>query len=141
MGGTADALSEKFISFFNSYFLHLFLPQGSITRADKNSETTIDLVFASLPLKNALESCKVREDLHQGSDHKPIISVFSFVPHLCKCKSGPSWKKANKEAMAERAKEINSFPHNFSSISDIDYSIDYLISRMKEVIDQHDPMS
>jgi hypothetical protein len=51
------------------------------------------------------------------------------------------WRKANKEVIAEKAKEINSFPHIFSSVSDIDFSIDFLISWMKELIDQHVPMS
>jgi hypothetical protein len=61
---TADPMAEKFISFFNAHFLHLLLPQGSITRSENGRETTIDLIFASPPLKNSLESCRVRKDLH-----------------------------------------------------------------------------
>jgi exonuclease III len=80
---TTDTLAENLISFFNAHFLNLLLPPGTITWSQNRSETTIDLVFASPPLKNALESCRVRKDLHQGSDHLPIHSVFSFVPHYC----------------------------------------------------------
>jgi hypothetical protein len=71
---TTDTLAENFISFFNAHFLNLLLPPWTITLSQNHSETTIDLVFASPPLKNALEACRVRKDLHQGSDHLPILS-------------------------------------------------------------------
>ncbi len=51
------------------------------------------------------------------------------------------WKKADENAIKERAKEISTFPLNFSSISDIDFSVNFLISWMKEVIDKHVPLS
>ncbi len=125
---TTDPMAWNFISFFNTHFLHLLLPQGSITRSENGRETTIDLVFASPPLKNSLESCRVRNDLHQRSDHLPILSVFSFVPQLCQFEPRPLWKNADEEAIKVKAKEIGSFPRNFSCISDIDFSIDFLIS-------------
>jgi exonuclease III len=65
------------------------VPQGTITRSDENSETTIDLVLASPPLKNTLESCRVREDHNHGSDHKPNFSVSSFGLQLCRFESSP----------------------------------------------------
>ncbi len=77
---TADPMAENFISFVHSHFLQLLLPHGSITRSENGRETNIDLAFASPPLKNSHELCMVRKDLHQGSDHLPILSVFSFVP-------------------------------------------------------------
>jgi hypothetical protein len=86
---TADPMAENFISFFNAHFLHLLLSQGSIMQSENGYETTIDLVFASPPLKNSLESCRVRDDLHQGSDHLPILSVFSFLPQLCQFEPRP----------------------------------------------------
>jgi hypothetical protein len=134
-------MAENFISFFNAHFLYLLLPQGSITRSESGRETTIDLVFASPPLKNSLESCGVRKDLHQGSDHLPILSVFSFVPQLCQFEPRPLCKKPDEEAIKERAKEICTFPRNFSCHSDIDFSTDFLISWMKEVIDKHVTLS
>ncbi len=75
---TTDTMAENFISFFNAHFLHLLLPQGSITCSENGCETTIDDIFASPPLKNSLKLCRVRKDLHQGFDHLPILSVFSF---------------------------------------------------------------
>jgi hypothetical protein len=138
---TADPMAENFISFINAHFLHLLLPEGSITRSENGHETTIDLVFAFPPLKNSLESCRVRKYLHQWSDHLPIISVFSFVPQLCQFELRPLWKKEDEEDIKERAIEICTFPENFSCISDIDSSIDFLISWMKAVIDKHVPLS
>jgi hypothetical protein len=132
---------ENFISFFNAHFLHLLLPLGTITRSENGFETTIDLVLASPPLKNSLESCRVRKDLHQGSDHLPIFTVFSFLPQICQFEPRPLWKKANEEAIKERVEEISTFPRNFLSIFDSDFSVDFMISWMKEVIDQHVPLS
>jgi hypothetical protein len=138
---TADPMAENFISFFNAHFLYLPLPQGFITCSENGRETTIDLVFASPPLKSSLGSCRVSKDLHQGFDHLPILSVFSFVPQLCQFEPRPLCKTANEEAIKERAKEICTFPNNFTCISDIDFSVNFLISWMKEVIDQHVPLS
>jgi hypothetical protein len=45
------------------------------------------------------------------------------------------------EAIKERAKETSTFPRNLSSIPDIDFSVDFMISWMKEVINQHVPLS
>ncbi len=79
----------------------------------------------------------MRIDLHQGSDHLPICSIFSFVPQLCQFKPHLLWKKTDDEAIKERTKGICTFPRNFSCISDIDYSANFLITWMKEVLDQH----
>ncbi len=121
-------MAENFITFFNAHFLHLLLPQGSITCSKNGCEITIDLVCASLHLNYSLESCRVRKDLHHGSDHLPIPSVFSFVSQRCQFEPHPLLKKADEEALKERAREIFTFPSNFSCISDIDFSIDYLIT-------------
>jgi hypothetical protein len=83
----------------------------------------------------------MRNDLHQGSDHLPICSVISFEPQLCQSEPRPLWKKADEEAIKERAKEIYTCPRNFSCISVIHYSVSSLISWMKEVIDLHVPLS
>jgi hypothetical protein len=61
---TADPIADHFISFFNAHFSHLLLPQGSITHSENGLVTTINLVFASPPLKNSLESYSMRKDLH-----------------------------------------------------------------------------
>ncbi len=129
---TADTMAENFISFFNAHFLHLLLPQGTITRSENGYETIIDHVLTSPPLKNSLELGRVRRDLHQGSDHLPILSVFYFVPQICQFELRPLWKKANEEAVKERAKEITTFPRNVSSISDMNFSVDFMISWIRK---------
>ncbi len=50
----SDILSEKSISFFNAHFLQLLLPSGTITRLDKSSEITIDLVLAPPPREKCI---------------------------------------------------------------------------------------
>ncbi len=75
-----DTLAEYFSSFYTTHSLDLLLPQSTSTQSDKGHEATIDLVLASFSLKTAMEPCKVRKDLHLGSDHLPNLSVFSFLP-------------------------------------------------------------
>jgi hypothetical protein len=134
-------MAWNFISFFNADFPHRLLPQGTITCLENGRESTIDLVFASSTLKYSLVSCRKRKVLHQWSDHLSILSVFSFVLQLCQFVPRPLWKKADKEAIKEGAKEIGTYPRNFSCTSDIDFSIDFLILWMKELIDKHVPLS
>jgi hypothetical protein len=137
---TAHTIAENFFSIFNAHFLHLLLPQRTIMRSKISSGTTIDLVFASPPLNNSLQSCRVRKDLHQGSDLFPILSVFSFLLQLCQFELCLLWKEADEEGIKQRAIEISTFPRKFSSIPDIDLSVNMLISWMKEVVDQHVPL-
>jgi hypothetical protein len=61
-----DSESEHLISLHNTHFLQLLLPPGTITREKSGHNTTIDLILASPPMKNALESFRVRKDPHQG---------------------------------------------------------------------------
>jgi hypothetical protein len=118
---------------YNYHSLHLLLPPGTITREENNHKTTIDLIFASPSMKNALESCRVRNDLHQGSDHFPIQSVFSFTPFLFRFEPPPLWKQADKQAIAQRSQELNHFSRNYRSISDIDSGVEGLVSWIKYV--------
>ena len=83
------------------------------------------------------QSCRVRKDLYQGCDHLPIHSILIFVLQLCQFEPCPLWKKADEEAIKEEAKQISSFLRNITCISDIDLSVNNLISWMKEVIDKH----
>jgi succinate-acetate transporter protein len=76
---TADPMAWNFISFLYAYFLNELLPQGLITRSESGCETTMDLVFSFPPLKNSLESFRVKKDLTRGLTIYP--SFLSFL--LC----------------------------------------------------------
>jgi hypothetical protein len=52
----------------------------------------------------------------------------------------PLWKKADEEAIKEIVKEISSVPRKFSCVSDIDFSVNFLISWIKEVTQKHFPL-
>ncbi len=104
------------ISLYNAHSVRLLLTPGTITREKGNHKTTIDLIFANPPLKNASESSELKRDLHQGSDHYPIQSIFSFVPTLCRFELRPLLKQADKQAKAQKAQELNTVPRYFSSI-------------------------
>jgi hypothetical protein len=91
-------MAWNFISLNNAYFLHLLLPQVSITNLENGSEATIDFVLNLYPT-NSLDSCGVRKNLHHGPDILPILSVFSFVPESCLFVPHQLWKKVNVEAI------------------------------------------
>jgi hypothetical protein len=124
----ADPMAWNFISFFKTDFLHLLLPQELIKCSENCRETTRDLVFESTTLKKSLEPFRVRKNLHQRSDHLPILSVFSFVLQSCQFELHPLWKKEDEEAIKAKGKEISSFPRNIACISNIDFSINFLLS-------------
>jgi hypothetical protein len=126
---------------YNAHSLRILLPLGTITREENNYKTTIDLIFVSPSMKIALELCRVRNDLHQGSDHFPIQSVFSFTPFLCRFKPRPLWKQADKQAIAQRSLELSHFSRYFCSISDSDSGVEGLASWIKIVTKQHVPLS
>jgi hypothetical protein len=71
----------------------------------------------------------------------PVLYILLFLLQLPIFDPRPLWKQANEVAIIEKATEINTFPCNFSSTSDIDSAIDFLISWMKDVIAQHVPKS
>jgi hypothetical protein len=108
---------------YNAHSLRILLLPGTITREENNHKTTIDLIFASPSMKNGLESCRVRNDLNQGSDHFPIQSIFSLMCFLCLFEPRPLWKQADKQAIAQRSQELSYFSRNFFSISDIDSGV------------------
>ncbi len=136
-----DSESKHLISMYNAHSLRLLLPLGTIIREENNHKTTIDLIFASPSMKNALELCRVRNDLYQGSDHFPIQSVFSFTPFLCNFEPHLLWKQADKQAIAQRSQELSHFSRSFRSISDIDSRVEGLVSWIKNVTKQNDPLS
>ncbi len=77
-----DSESKHLISMYNAYSLSLLLPPGTITRENNSNITTIHLVFASPPLKNALESCRVRKDPTKGQTITPFY-LFSLFYLIC----------------------------------------------------------
>ena len=52
--------------------IDLALPEDSVTWRARGSESTIDLIFTTPRLIEAVISCKVRPDLQTGSDYLPV---------------------------------------------------------------------
>jgi hypothetical protein len=63
-----------------------------------------------------------------------LLQSCQFEPH-------PLWKKADEKTMKEKAKEIRTSPRYYSYISDIDFSVNFLIFWMNEGIKQHISLS
>ena len=69
---TQDNMSDYLIDIATEANLQLTLPRGTITWEARNSTSTIDLIFMTTKLTNKIEHCKIRNELDQSSDHKPI---------------------------------------------------------------------
>ncbi len=96
---TADPVAENYIIIFKANFLHYLKAKGSLMCSENCYETTIDLVFASPPLKDPLESCTVGKDLNQRSDHLSILFLFHSLLQLCLLEPHWQWKNAHEEVI------------------------------------------
>jgi len=55
-------------------------PQGLVTYQSHNSESTLDLTFATPGLSNRVVECDVRLEVHHDSDHLPITITLDLNP-------------------------------------------------------------
>lgn len=66
--------SDRLLGMIENRGMELALPAGRVTWTARKFESAIDLVFVSQGTYSALESCRVREVLHFGSDHLPVLT-------------------------------------------------------------------
>lgn len=75
--------------------LDLWLPQGTMTRRQDESLSTIDLVMASYALREQMLTCEVNEVVHTDSDHLPILTMLEkFVNFVSLNLQNKSWMRA-----------------------------------------------
>jgi hypothetical protein len=119
--------SQLLLSLQVLHNLSLLLPPESITFKRHGGESTIDLVFSSFDMMNSLTACHLREDLDHESDHYPIETSFLFSPHVSPHAPRPLWRKADKAALSQRARELDILPRNYENCKDIDAGVDKLV--------------
>jgi hypothetical protein len=101
----------------------------------------IDLVFSSSHLANSFTGCCSREDLDHGSDHFPIETAFSFSPLVFAFIPKPPWRKANRAALALRARELDFMPNNYTNCEHVHKGVEILVRWIIEAVAQHIPLS
>jgi hypothetical protein len=138
---TPHRASQLLLSLQVLHNLSLLLPPESITFKRHGGESMIDLVFSSSDLMNSLTACCLRDDLDHGSDHYPIETSFLFAPHVSPHAPKPLWRKADKAALSQRARELDLLPRNNEKCGDIDAGVDRLVRWIKEAVAQHIPLS
>ncbi|KAJ5413841.1 hypothetical protein N7509_000468 [Penicillium cosmopolitanum] len=74
-GVKAEEEAEELLDLMEKLALDSWLPEGTITRMDGKSESTIDLVLASAPLRTRMINCEVQMGVHADSDHLPIHTL------------------------------------------------------------------
>jgi hypothetical protein len=92
-------------------------------------------------LSNILTACCSREDLVHGSDHFPIETAFSFLPHVSPFVFKPQWRKADKVTLALRARELDRMPLHYEDCKDVDEGVERLVKWINEAVAQHVPLS
>ncbi len=83
---------------------------------------------------NTLTACLLRKDLDDGLDHYPIDTSFMFSPNITPHIPKPLWRKADKAALSQRARDFNLLPRNYESCKDIDAGVDRLVRWIKEAV-------
>jgi len=112
--------------------MDLLLPEGAITwrKIGGNASSTIDLVFATDNIANRTISCGVREDLHHGSDHRPIATVLQVDWESSPPKERRKWKEANQiRLQQELAQALSELKNPLDTTEEIDASVDIFIRR------------
>jgi len=71
------------------------LPQGTITREDRESSSCIDLVYATPAIISRVIECRVDRELDHHSDHLPISTLLDLQTIVAKGKERWDWSKTD----------------------------------------------
>ncbi len=107
--------SQLLLSLQELHNVALLLPPETITCRKNGSESTIVLVFPSSHFSNT----------QTAFSFSPLVSPF--VPKL-------QWRKADKVALAMRARELDLMPRNYKNCEDIDEGVERLVRWIKEAV-------
>jgi hypothetical protein len=83
----------------------------------------------------------LREDLDHWSDHYPIETSFLFSPYVSPHAPKALWRKADKAALSQRARELDLLPRSYEKCEDVDAGVDRLVRWIKEAVAQQIPLS
>ena len=98
---TQHAYADFLIDIMDEFKFQLLTPQGLETWSARDTNSTIDLTFATSFLSEALVKCDLEQDLDHQSDHLPICTEFGL--HVTYQKPVPrrAWKRLNEELLLQ----------------------------------------
>ena len=85
----------------DEFKFQLLTPQGLETWSARDTNSTIDLTFATSFLSEALVKCDLEQDLDHQSDHLPICTEFGLQVTYQKPVPRRAWKRLNEELLLQ----------------------------------------
>ncbi|GAA5997318.1 hypothetical protein JCM11641_006759, partial [Rhodosporidiobolus odoratus] len=116
----------------------MLLPPGTVTRRERGSESSIDLVASSAALSGRVLSCKVATALDSGSDHLPILSLLDLHPRRRVATLQLNFKLVDSDALREaylqrvRSRGVPDLP--LTSPASLDDAVDLLQQDLRHAI-------
>ena len=97
---TQHALADDLIEITQQANMQLILPQGTITWRRNNSQSTLDLAFATPWTTNCVQQCQPCDELDSDSNHVPIITtLLANTPTRPQQPLRPTWRRADWETV------------------------------------------
>ncbi len=84
------------------------------------------LVFSSTNLINMITSCRLREDLKYSCDYYPIETSFLLASHITLYVPKLLQKRADKDALAQKVRELDLMLRTYRTCKDIDARMEEL---------------
>jgi len=98
---TYHAMADRLLELMGTKEMEIGLPGESVTWKSRGLQSAIDLVFVTKGAHNAMTSCLVRDDLHLGSDHWPIMTELEWSWEGAVPRARRAWKKTEDKAVRE----------------------------------------
>jgi len=138
---TCHAMADQLLEMTEAKEMRLGLPEGSVTWKARGHESAIDLSFLTEGAYPGMSSCMVREDLHYGSDHRPVVLELEWRWEGAIPRTRRAWKKVEEKATREeigkgaRALYQALGRPELRSRDDINRYLDKMIGGFQEIIE------
>ena len=126
--------SEQLLDITERESMSLITPKGITTWRARDTQSTIDLCFASDRIENTIQCCKPREDLSQSSDHIPIETTIQLHVTQRKERKQRCWKKMDNRKLLE-VLESSRTQNGLHTTEDIDSEATEITQTLQKAIE------
>ena len=121
--------------------MELISPHNKPTWNARGHESVIDLVFATLGVKEAVNNCGTHQEFRYGSDHIPIYTELDLSVEERTSRARRAWKTADPEKVAREAEVLNAFlsTEPISTTEEADVYLDKMLEDLKSIIENTVP--
>ena len=137
------AASDTLLELAAGAGLQLLLPAGTITREQGPQRTTIDLSWGTGGIANRLRSCDIKLELHQGSDHKPVMTEIDVCGNVALevSKKRRNWKETDTGKLQKLLQEYLPPARDLRGAGEIQAYTGDIISALQKSVDEAVPWS